>query len=57
MIGRFSPVRLVEGCTSVIMEEEDEKEGTSKGGGGAGEANSCVAPLVTAATLDRSVIP
>jgi hypothetical protein len=60
VIGRFSLVILVEGSTSAIIEEEDEeedKEGTSNGGGGAGEANSCVIPLVTAVARDLNVIP
>ncbi len=51
---------LFEGSTSVVMEEEDEeddKEGTSNGGGGAGEANSCVIPLVAAMPRDLNVIP
>ncbi len=58
--GRFSLIIFVEESTSVIMEEEDEeddKEGTSNGGGGAGEANSCVIPLVAAVPRDLNVIP
>lgn len=61
VIGRFSPVLLFVGSTSVIIEEEDDddedKDGTSNGGGGAGDANSCVRPVVVAVARDLNVIP
>lgn len=38
-------------------DDDDEREGTSKGGGGAGEANSCMRPVVAAVTRDLNVIP
>ena len=37
-------------------DDEDDREGTS-GGGGAGEANSCVIPLVGPVPRDLNVIP
>ncbi len=58
--GRFSPLVLIKGSISVIIEVEDaeDNEGTiSKGGGGAGDANSWWIPFVTAVARDRNVIP
>lgn len=54
--GRFSPFTLDEEKASVVVEDEDDW-GTSSGGGGAGEANSCVMPLVAAVARDLNVIP
>lgn len=59
--GRFSPVTLDEGSTSVAIKEhdddEEDTEGTINGGGGAGEANSCVLLLMPAVARDLSVMP